>query len=71
MNRLAYVGLGANLGRPRDNIAAALELLANEPKIELRAVSSLRETEPVGYLEQPRFVNAVAAVMTSLGPRVA
>jgi 2-amino-4-hydroxy-6-hydroxymethyldihydropteridine diphosphokinase len=64
----AYVGLGANLGDRDGALRAALDRLSAEPGIELVAVSSFRETDPVGYLDQPRFVNAAAAVETELGP---
>jgi 2-amino-4-hydroxy-6-hydroxymethyldihydropteridine diphosphokinase len=65
----AYVGIGSNLGNPRETITAALDLLAAEEGIELVAVSSLRETEPVGYEDQPRFLNGAAALETELPPR--
>jgi 2-amino-4-hydroxy-6-hydroxymethyldihydropteridine diphosphokinase len=65
----AYVGLGANLGDRTATLARALELLADEPRIEVLAVSSFRETEPVGILDQPRFLNAAAAIETLLAPR--
>jgi 2-amino-4-hydroxy-6-hydroxymethyldihydropteridine diphosphokinase len=66
---LAYVGLGANLGDRDAALRAALERLAAEPGIELVAVSSFRDTAPVGLVDQPRFLNAVAAVRTELPPR--
>jgi 2-amino-4-hydroxy-6-hydroxymethyldihydropteridine diphosphokinase len=65
----AYVGLGANLGRRAANLENALALLRREPGVEVVAVSSFRETEPVGVVDQPRFVNAAAAVETDLPPR--
>jgi len=65
----AYVGLGANLGDRTATLARALELLAEQPEIEIVAVSSFRETDPVGYLDQPRFLNAAAALETSLPPQ--
>lgn len=65
----AYVGLGSNLGDREVNLRRALELLAAGDGIELVAVSSVRETEPVGFLEQPRFLNAAAALDTELPPR--
>ena len=65
----AYVGLGANLGDRESTIRRAIELLTAEPAVEIVAVSSLRETDPVGYAEQPRFLNGVAAVETGLTPR--
>ncbi len=66
----AYVGLGANLGDREASIRRAVELLAAEPGIEVVAVSSLRETDPVGYLDQPAFLNGAAAVDTDLSARV-
>jgi 2-amino-4-hydroxy-6-hydroxymethyldihydropteridine diphosphokinase len=65
----AYVGLGANLGEREQTLRRAIDLLAAEPEIELVAVSSFRETEPVGYLDQPAFLNGACAVETELGPR--
>jgi 2-amino-4-hydroxy-6-hydroxymethyldihydropteridine diphosphokinase len=65
----AYVGLGGNIGDRRAYLERALDLLRREPEIDVLAVSSIRETDPVGYTEQPRFLNAVAAVNTELGPR--
>ena len=65
----AYVGLGANLGDRAAMLRAALEQLAAEPGLEVVAVSPVRETEPVGYHDQPRFLNAAAAVETELPPR--
>jgi 2-amino-4-hydroxy-6-hydroxymethyldihydropteridine diphosphokinase len=57
----AFLGLGSNLGTPSLQIARALSEL-EERSIEIRSVSSLYETEPVGGPPQPWFVNAVAAV---------
>lgn len=65
----AYVGLGTNLGNRRAMLRAALEQLAAEPDIEVVAVSSARETDPVGIVDQPRFLNAAAAVETALPAR--
>jgi len=65
----AYVAIGSNLGDREATLRAALEALAGEPGIEVIAVSRLRETEPVGYLDQPRFLNGVAAVETELSAR--
>ena len=65
----AYVGLGSNLGDREQALRRALELLAEDPEIEIVAVSSFRETEPWGVADQPRFVNAAAALETSLSPQ--
>jgi 2-amino-4-hydroxy-6-hydroxymethyldihydropteridine diphosphokinase len=64
----AFVGLGANLGPREETIGRAVELLAEEPKIAVVAVSGLRETDPVGVLDQPRFLNGVVALETELRP---
>jgi 2-amino-4-hydroxy-6-hydroxymethyldihydropteridine diphosphokinase len=65
----AYVGLGANLGDREATIRRAVELLAATPGIDVVAVSTLRETDPVGYADQPRFLNGVAALETDLASR--
>jgi 2-amino-4-hydroxy-6-hydroxymethyldihydropteridine diphosphokinase len=64
----AYVGLGANLGDRERTLRRAVELLAAEPGIAVAAVSSFRETDPVGYLDQPRFLNGACALETELSP---
>jgi len=63
---LAYVGLGANLGDARATLAAAAETLGELG--EVRAVSPLYETDPIGLEDQPAFLNAVAVVATPLDP---
>lgn len=68
---LACIGLGSNLaspaGPPEATLASALDRLASLG--EVRACSSLYSTEPVGYADQPRFLNAVALLETALAPR--
>lgn len=66
---LVYVGLGSNLGDREGTIRQALERLAADGRIEVVAVSTLRETDPVGYLDQPLFLNGAAALRTDLPPR--
>lgn len=66
----AYVGLGSNLGDREGMVRRALDLLGREPGVEVVAVSSLRETDPVGLVDQPRFLNGAAAVETDLPPQV-
>lgn len=65
----AYVGLGANLGDRAETIRLALDRLAATPGLEVVGVSALRETDPVGITEQPRFLNGAAAIETELAPR--
>jgi 2-amino-4-hydroxy-6-hydroxymethyldihydropteridine diphosphokinase len=66
---LVYIGLGSNLGDRAATIQAALDRLDADADIELVAVSSLKETDPVGFEDQPRFLNGAAALRTELGPR--
>jgi 2-amino-4-hydroxy-6-hydroxymethyldihydropteridine diphosphokinase len=65
----AYVGLGGNLGDRRGLLDAAVDALRREPGIEVVAVSSYRETEPVGVVDQPPFLNGAVAVETTLAAR--
>ena len=65
----AYVGLGANLGDRERTLREAVDSLGAEDGIEVVAVSTLRETEPVGVGEQPRFLNGALALDTPLGAR--
>lgn len=67
-SRTAYLGLGSNVGDRLAHLRAALSLLA-EHGVEVEAVSSAYETEPVGeILDQPDFLNAAARVRTGLEP---
>jgi 2-amino-4-hydroxy-6-hydroxymethyldihydropteridine diphosphokinase len=66
---IVYIGLGSNLGEREQTIRRALDRLAAEGDVDIVAVSSLRETDPVGYLDQPRFLNGAAALRTTLPPR--
>jgi 2-amino-4-hydroxy-6-hydroxymethyldihydropteridine diphosphokinase len=66
---LVYIGLGANLGERELTIRRALGLLDADAEIDVEATSSLRETDPVGYEDQPKFLNGAAALRTELAPR--
>ena len=65
----AYVGLGANLGPREVTLLRAADLLAAADGVDVVAVSQLRETEPVGVLEQPPFLNGAVVLDTSLTAR--
>ena len=65
----AYVGLGANLGPREVTLLRAVDLLAAVDGVEVVAVSQLRETDPVGIVDQPPFLNGAVAIDTSLAPR--
>jgi 2-amino-4-hydroxy-6-hydroxymethyldihydropteridine diphosphokinase len=67
--RVGYLGLGSNVGDRAGHLRDALTALA-EHGVEVEAVSSVYETEPVGeILDQPDFLNAAVRVRTSLGPQ--
>ena len=65
----AYVGLGANLGLREETLRRAVELLDATDHVDVLAVSELRETDPVGLVAQPRFLNGAAAIDTTLSAR--
>jgi 2-amino-4-hydroxy-6-hydroxymethyldihydropteridine diphosphokinase len=65
----AWIGLGSNLGDREGYLRRALAALDSDSAIDVAAISTFVETEPVGFLDQPNFLNAVARVETELGPR--
>ena len=65
----ALLGLGGNLGDPVANMRRALQAIDAREDVTVTAVSRLYRTPPWGKLDQPWFVNACAAVETTLGPR--
>lgn len=65
----AYVGLGSNLADPAAQVVRAMAALDTLPQTRLRKQSSLYRSAPVGYLDQPDFINAVAQVETGLSAR--
>jgi len=64
-----FVGLGSNLGDRESTLRAALGRLRGLPDVEVRRVSKLRDTDPVGPVDQPRFLNGVVELETDLSPR--
>ena len=66
---LAYIALGANLGDPQAMVRNAIAALDALPDTRLIRASSLYRTEPVGLKAQPDFINAVAAIRTTLAPQ--
>jgi 2-amino-4-hydroxy-6-hydroxymethyldihydropteridine diphosphokinase len=65
----AYVALGANLGDRERTLREAVDALRAEDGVQVVAVSTLRETEPVGVGEQPLFLNGALELETTLPPR--
>jgi 2-amino-4-hydroxy-6-hydroxymethyldihydropteridine diphosphokinase len=65
---IAFIALGSNLQSPQQQVLNAFEALKRIPKTTLVRHSSLYKTAPVGYDNQPDFINAVAEVNTDLAP---
>jgi 2-amino-4-hydroxy-6-hydroxymethyldihydropteridine diphosphokinase len=65
----AVIGLGANLDDPVAQLRAAIAAIGALPQTHVLAVSSFYRTAPVGFRDQPDFVNAAVAVDTELAPR--
>lgn len=63
------LGLGSNLGDRLENLRFAVDTLRRAPKTQVLAVSRVYETEPVGYAEQPDFLNAAVLLETDLSPK--
>ena len=61
-----YLGLGSNMGNRQENLNRALDFLAQRLRVE--QVSSVYDTEPVGNIDQPRFLNLACQVYTRLAP---
>ena len=66
---IAYIGLGANLGERETTIAEALRRVDEDERTSVLRSTLPIETEPVGYEDQPRFLNAAARVATTRSPR--
>lgn len=66
---IAFIGLGSNLAGPRQQVLQALQALEELPHTRVLARSSLYRSAPVGFLQQPDFINAVAKVETAMTPR--
>ncbi|AIQ44543.1 2-amino-4-hydroxy-6-hydroxymethyldihydropteridine pyrophosphokinase [Paenibacillus sp. FSL R7-0273] len=64
----AYIALGANLGNREATLKEALHRLDQHEAIKVLRCSRIYETEPVGYLDQPQFLNMAAALRTTLAP---
>ncbi len=65
---IAFIGLGSNLAQPQMQVRAAIQALDTLPQTHLLRTSSLYRSAPVGFLDQPDFINAVAQIETELAP---
>ena len=68
MKHTAYIGLGSNLANPSAQVLQAMQAIDCMESTRVLARSSLYRSAPVGYLEQPDFINAVIKVETELSP---
>lgn len=62
----AYIGLGSNLGEREKSIQNAVKMLAEAESIDVVRVSEIIETAPLGQANQPKYLNAVAEIETTL-----
>ncbi len=65
----AFVGLGSNLGERTETLRAAIGRMRGLADVEVKGVSSFKDTEPVDYLDQPRFLNGAVELETELSAR--
>lgn len=65
---IVYVGLGSNLNDKIKNLNEAIDLIAENSRINVLGRSSIYQTEPVGIKEQPYFLNMVLEIETALSP---
>ena len=68
MKHTAFIGLGSNLATPSRQVLQAIQAIGCLPETQILALSSLYRSEPVGYLDQPDFINAVVKIETSFAP---
>lgn len=68
MENIAYISIGSNMGDRVNFFKKAVQLLHDDKRIAIAEISSLYETDPVGYTEQNMFLNAVLKVKTSYKP---
>ena len=64
----AYLSIGSNMGDREDNLRRAIEILQDNDNIEVTKCANIYETEPVGYDDQPYFLNTCLELKTTLDP---
>ncbi|PEM24353.1 2-amino-4-hydroxy-6-hydroxymethyldihydropteridine diphosphokinase [Bacillus wiedmannii] len=69
MNNIAYIALGSNIGERYTYLTEAIQFLNKNPYIQVNDISSVYETEPVGYTDQSCFLNLVIKISTNLSPQ--
>jgi 2-amino-4-hydroxy-6-hydroxymethyldihydropteridine diphosphokinase len=66
----AWIGVGSNLGDPAANVRGAITALGQQAHCRVQSQSSLYRTAPIGFDDQPDYVNAVVHIETALGPHL-
>jgi 2-amino-4-hydroxy-6-hydroxymethyldihydropteridine diphosphokinase len=69
MNNSVFLSIGSNIRDREKNLQSAIKLLEKVPEIAIRKLSSIYETDPVGFEDQARFLNAVIRISTSFSPQ--
>lgn len=64
-----FLSLGSNLGNREENLKECLRRLEEDKRIRIVKSSSFYETEPIGYKDQPKFINAAMEIQTGYSPR--
>jgi len=68
VNGNIFIALGTNMGDREENLLRAVAEIGKQPEIRLTALSTFYDTEPVGPVEQPNFLNAAARLESPLAP---
>ncbi|PRR87645.1 MULTISPECIES: 2-amino-4-hydroxy-6-hydroxymethyldihydropteridine diphosphokinase [unclassified Bacillus (in: firmicutes)] len=68
MNNTAYIALGSNIGKKETYLKEAVKKLHEHPEVQVKLISSIYETTPVGYENQDDFLNMAVKISTSLRP---
>ena len=68
MENIVYLSIGSNIGNRLETFQNAIQLLDNYNGIRVEEISSIYETDPVGYTNQACFLNAVIKISTTLNP---
>ena len=66
--KTAYLGLGSNLGNKSNHLNDAITQISCHPDITVTQVSPFYKTDPIGFIEQDWFLNAVVEIQTTLKP---
>lgn len=69
MKHIAYIALGSNIGERYNYLLEAIEMLGKHWQIRVEDISSVYETDPVGYTDQDKFLNLVIKISTNLSPQ--